>query len=186
METGEYRFRDEYRRTPVDVGAQGVRCPNCGFQTVTTDQMAEYARAVADAYRRQKGRLTSSEIRAGRAALAMSQDVFAGSVGVGPASIKRWEWGHAQSEDEDRKLRQCINPSAIELDTADAFWIAIQARHELTELPSMEALLPEAWAIDAVAFSQSGWDSLRQAIGENAADRRRGARAVETQLALVA
>jgi len=167
--------------------ADGFACPSCQFQTVTTEQMPEYARAVADAYRRQVGRLTSDDIRAARAALGLSQQEFAKFLGVGVASVKRWEWGHAQSPDEDQNIRQRVNPEAVEQFAADSLWNALEARRELTELRSLEAVLVEAWALDPT-HGEDMSEKMRSLAEEMEAQYRPASRKkeVDTQMELVA
>lgn len=87
-----------------------VRCPRCGYKTVDAHQLDEYSTAVADAYRRKHGRLTSEEIRGARAKLRMSQREFADYIGVGIASVKRWELGMVQDRAMDELLRLKTQP----------------------------------------------------------------------------
>jgi putative zinc finger/helix-turn-helix YgiT family protein len=84
------------RGEEFSVETSGLRCPNCGFETIEGEDMPEYGRLLADAYRRTHGLLTSDEIRALRKARGMSQAQFAEWLGVGEASIKRWEMGKIQ------------------------------------------------------------------------------------------
>ena len=60
--------------------------------------MGEFSLLVADEYRRRYGLLTSAEIRERREKLRMSQEAFARYLGVGVASIKRWELGLVQDK----------------------------------------------------------------------------------------
>jgi putative zinc finger/helix-turn-helix YgiT family protein len=71
-------------------------CPNCGFKTLPTEKMGEFALRVADAYRQKHGLLTSSQIKDRRLDLGMSQQQFASYLGVGSSSVKRWELGCIQ------------------------------------------------------------------------------------------
>src|SRR4051812_11871880 len=81
----------EVRGEQYVVNMEGLECPNCGYRTIEGSAMPEYARLLADEYRSRHGLLTSNDIRTRRARLDMSQETFAEYVGVGPASIKRWE-----------------------------------------------------------------------------------------------
>lgn len=87
-----------------------LRCGRCGYKTVDAQQLDEYSTAVADAYRRKHGRLTSQAIRKARTRLKMSQREFAGYIGVGIASIKRWELGMVQDRAMDELLRLKTQP----------------------------------------------------------------------------
>lgn len=74
----------------------GLKCPHCGYQTVDGTAMPEYGRLLADKYRTSHGLLTSDDIRTRRERLGMSQQAFADYLGVGVASVKRWEMGKIQ------------------------------------------------------------------------------------------
>jgi putative zinc finger/helix-turn-helix YgiT family protein len=74
----------------------GLKCPYCGYETVDGAAMPEYARQLADKYRAAHGLLTSDDIRTRRQRLDMNQQEFADYLGVGVASIKRWEMGKIQ------------------------------------------------------------------------------------------
>ncbi len=93
------------------VKTQAIVCPYCGFSTVDAPHLDEYYRAVADAYRTAHGRLTSDQIVAARKRLKMSQRAFARFLGVGEASIKRWELGKVQDRAMDELIRLKTHPS---------------------------------------------------------------------------
>jgi len=97
--------KDELKGVELRVRTPGVRCGRCAYQAVRADQMADYGRAVADAYRHRQGLLTSGEIRTARRRLNMSQQGFADYLGVGIASVKRWEWGQVQEKSMDKLMR---------------------------------------------------------------------------------
>lgn len=85
-------------------------CENCGYIAMEGDDIPEHLRRLADAYRRAHHLLTSDQIRAHRKTLKMSQKAFAAYLGVGEASIKRWELGAIQDEVFDRYLRLKTDP----------------------------------------------------------------------------
>ena len=89
----------------VEVVMTGLVCPRCGYVTVDGKDMAEYMGRVADAYRSRHGLLTGEQIRDRRKSLGMSQAKFAEHLGVGLASIKRWETGRIQDRSSDRLIR---------------------------------------------------------------------------------
>src|ERR1700739_1172276 len=84
------------REEEYTVNMRGLKCPNCGYQTVEGSDLQEYGRLLADRYRSTHGLLTSDEIRARRKQLGMSQEAFAKYLEVGVASVKRWELGKIQ------------------------------------------------------------------------------------------
>jgi len=81
-----------------DLVSDALVCPHCGFRTVPTEKMAEFALRVADAYRLKHGLLTSSQIKDRRLDLGMTQQQFASYLGVGSSSVKRWELGYIQDK----------------------------------------------------------------------------------------
>jgi len=80
------------------VNSEALVCSNCSFTTVLTDTMGEFGLRLADAYREKHHLLTSSEIKDRRANLKMTQHQFANYLGVGVASVRRWELGQIQDE----------------------------------------------------------------------------------------
>jgi putative zinc finger/helix-turn-helix YgiT family protein len=80
-------------------------CGRCGYSVLSPEQVDDFSRASADAYRRRHGLLTTAEIRAFRAKLGMSQQAFAEYLRVGVASVKRWELGLIQDEAMDELMR---------------------------------------------------------------------------------
>jgi putative zinc finger/helix-turn-helix YgiT family protein len=92
------------------VSMQGLKCPNCGYETIEGEEMQEYGRLLADEYRRAHGLLTSTEIVALRNELGENQQQFADRIGVGVASIKRWELGKIQDKRNDELIRQKAKP----------------------------------------------------------------------------
>jgi len=98
-------LRGEFHGEQFVVSMDGLVCPKCGYATVAGDKMAEYMRLVADAYRSAHGLLTSVEIRKHRSRMGMSQIEFADYLGVGVASLKRWEMGKVQDPSSDQLIR---------------------------------------------------------------------------------
>jgi putative zinc finger/helix-turn-helix YgiT family protein len=90
----------------------GLRCTKCGFATIDSIASAEFTRLVSDAYREKHGLLIGSELRARREQLRMSQQQFADYLGVGVASVKRWELGQVQDKAMDELIRLKTDPEA--------------------------------------------------------------------------
>jgi putative zinc finger/helix-turn-helix YgiT family protein len=67
--------------------------------------------------RREARLLTPEEIREGREKLGLTQKQFANLLGVGEATVSRWETGvQIQQRAMDRFLRVCLaSPAAVEL-----------------------------------------------------------------------
>ena len=100
------------RGETLTVRSEAAVCNMCGFQVLSKAQSSAYGIAVADAYRERHGLLTSKELKTIRKRLAMSQRDFAVFLGVGVASVKRWDAGLIQDEAMDRLVRLGTDPQA--------------------------------------------------------------------------
>ena len=94
----------------VSVQITGSECPACGHKSIEGRRMSEFMQKIADAYRVKRKLLTSTEIRNARERLGMSQIVFAEYLGVGSASVKRWELGELQTKVVDELIRVKTDP----------------------------------------------------------------------------
>jgi putative zinc finger/helix-turn-helix YgiT family protein len=98
----------------VEIPALTVpRCGNC--QAISIDDEAD--QQISAAFRRAAGLLAPEEIRQGREKLELTQKQFANLLGVGEATVSRWETGaQIQQRAMDRFLRVCLaSPAAVEL-----------------------------------------------------------------------
>ena len=87
------------------VSVPGIVCSKCGFSTISNKQSGKFTQAVSDAYRSAHGLLTGMDLRRLRNERGMSQLEFAEYLGVGPASVKRWECGQIQDKAMDELIR---------------------------------------------------------------------------------
>lgn len=102
----------EVRGEKLTVQAEAMVCSRCGAQVLSDEQSAAYTIAVADAYRKRHGLLTSTELKGIRKNLGMSQHAFAKYVRVSAPSVKRWESGLIQDEAMDQLIRLQTDPAA--------------------------------------------------------------------------
>src|SRR5260370_37911858 len=108
------RIEHDGRAYLVEIPALTVpQCGNC--QAISIDDEAD--RQISAAFRRQAGLLAPEEIRQGRDKLGLTQKQFANLLGVGEATVSRWETGaQIQQRAMDRFLRVCLaSPAAVEL-----------------------------------------------------------------------
>jgi putative zinc finger/helix-turn-helix YgiT family protein len=107
------------RKTTVRAEVRGVRlqvpgiaeeCDRCDFQAVPLEHANEFGLAVDAAYRQAAGLLKKEQICAARQGLSMTQREFAEYLGVGEASVKRWELGALQDKSSDNLIRQMTDP----------------------------------------------------------------------------
>ena len=89
------------------------QCENC--HAISIDDEAD--RQISAAFRREAKLLSPEEIRQGREKLGLTQKQFANLLGVGEATVSRWETGaQIQQRAMDRFLRVCLgSPAAVEL-----------------------------------------------------------------------
>jgi putative zinc finger/helix-turn-helix YgiT family protein len=93
------------------------QCANC--HTISIDDEAD--QQISAAFRGEARLLSPEEIREGREKLGLTQTQFANLLGVGEATISRWETGtQIQQRAMDRFLRVCFaSPAAVELLRSD-------------------------------------------------------------------
>lgn len=94
-----------------DVEVEGLECPACGCRTFNSQQGEALTAAVSAAYRHRHGLLSESDIKARRESAKMSQAQFAEYLGVGVASVKRWEAGQIQDKALDELIRLKTDPA---------------------------------------------------------------------------
>ena len=98
----------------VEISALTVpRCANC--QHISIDDAAD--QQISAAFRGEARLLTTEDIRQGREKLGLTQKQLANLLGVGEATVPRWETGaQIQQRAMDRFLRLCFASSeAVEL-----------------------------------------------------------------------
>lgn len=100
VECGKGRMRMRLARVPHQIRGLSFAvedkvnvCDSCGFITIPLERADEHGNLVDQEYRRLAGILTADQIREARHRLRMSQREFADYLGVGEASVKRWETG---------------------------------------------------------------------------------------------
>jgi putative zinc finger/helix-turn-helix YgiT family protein len=101
------KVEQEFRGETLEVEAPAMRCQHCGFEIAVPGSLDALRLATADAYRQRHGLLTSEQIVSRRSAMGMTQRVFADHVGVGVASLQRWENGLVvQDKGSDLLIRE--------------------------------------------------------------------------------
>lgn len=96
----------EFRGETLRVCTPVMRCAACGWETLGPGQVDKLRVATADAYRRRRGLLASTEIRAIRESAGLGQRAFAAALDVGEASIPRWESWQVQEAVYDERIRR--------------------------------------------------------------------------------
>lgn len=114
--------RHEIRGISFEVEDTVNVCDVCGFITIPWDRLRDHGRLVDATYRRLAGILTKEEIRESRRRLGLSQREFAAYLGVGEASVKRWERGVLP----DKSSSDLIHLKT-DLETARRNWTRLKA-----------------------------------------------------------
>ncbi len=98
-------IKTKYIDETLDVVVPAYVCKHCSEPIMDSGQMNVLRQAAADKYRDDHGLLNSQKIIAIRKNMEMSQRQFAQYLGVGDASIKRWETYFAQEAAMDEHIR---------------------------------------------------------------------------------
>lgn len=120
-------FTDEVNNEKITFKTKGFIC-ECGRKTIEAPQMEAYDIALADAYRKKNGLLTTDEIKGFRRRLGISQQVFADFLGVSVRSIKRWEHGCVQDRAMDNLMRLNLKEHFKKKDSFNSDWEQIMSK----------------------------------------------------------
>ncbi len=120
LATVPYTATIEHDGRTYQVEIPGLTVPQCTHcQTLSIDDEAD--QQISAAFRREAKLLTPEDIRQGREKLGLTQKQFANLLGVGEATISRWETGaQIQQRAMDRFVRLCLaSPAAVKLLQSD-------------------------------------------------------------------
>lgn len=106
FEVREANIRQQFRGDDLEIPSHVSICKSCGWQTLSAGQSDGLRKLTADAYRLKHNLLTSADIVYRRTLRVMSQQDFADFIGVGVASIKRWEGAFVQEPIYDKLMRE--------------------------------------------------------------------------------
>lgn len=151
VECGKGRMRMRLAKVPHEI--RGLKfevedkvniCDSCGFITIPLARADEHGRVVDATYRRLAGILTAEEIREARQRLGMSQREFAEYLGVGEASVKRWETGVLPDKSSSDLIRLKTDPNVARANY-DALCSRLGSRQpeKLTTFLHSVALIPQ-------------------------------------------
>jgi len=111
-----------FKSQTFNVTTPAMVCTSCDFHQFNDEQANDLRRATVDVYRQSKSLLTSEEIRGYRESLKMSQAEFATYLGVGIASIKRWETYFVQDKSQDDLIRLKCDISSADNNALEVTW----------------------------------------------------------------
>jgi putative zinc finger/helix-turn-helix YgiT family protein len=131
----------DFRGETLEVEASALACQSCGFEMAAPGQLENLRLATLDAYRLRHGLLTSAEIVERRTKMGMSQRAFADHIGVGVASLQRWEKGlMVQDKASDNLLRICTKHTMFVVMLDDSS----RAMKEKVTVKTMKTFRPKA------------------------------------------
>jgi putative zinc finger/helix-turn-helix YgiT family protein len=167
MELKNLRKEKTLKGVDIEYATEAYVCPECGVEAGTVDSAGKAQRAIADAYREKIGLLTGWEIKSLREAQGKTQQQLAEAIGVGVASIKRWETGMIQTRSMDSALRRQLRESECndcytgnrETDLARIKLVArtlerILGKELLKENDRFLFLAKYLWYVDMLAFRE--------------------------------
>jgi putative zinc finger/helix-turn-helix YgiT family protein len=105
----EFKVRGETIRVPVTY----FECAKCADRVLDPDSVQDPFKAAYAEYRRRKGLLTPEEIANWRKKTGLSQAEVAELLGIGTASLSRYENGSLQDDAHDKLLRMAMSPAGF-------------------------------------------------------------------------
>ena len=112
METRETTKTVTFRDVEIEYSAELSYCHACEIETGDITQTASIQKQISNKYREAESLMSGEEIKQLRAEKGWSQAMLAEQMGVGIASIKRWENVEIQSRSMDNHLRHHLQPGA--------------------------------------------------------------------------
>jgi putative zinc finger/helix-turn-helix YgiT family protein len=140
----EFRGERFEVRVPVSI------CKACGWQTFAPGQVDALRKQTIKEYQRKHGLLTSTEIMNRRKALRMSQQAFSKFIGVGVASVKRWERGFVQEPIYDKRIRERCDFNKLQFTARETFRVS-----ERTVLIYNNCSISNGWIFAGSSYTSS-------------------------------
>ena len=109
----------DVRGEPIAVQVEFARCQACGEEFENSRSALDPYAAAYRAYRARKGMLQPEEIREFWTKHGLTQKEFGELLGIGMATLIRYENGALQSEAPNRAIELAIEPGALALLVAD-------------------------------------------------------------------
>lgn len=103
----------EIRKEPITVTIEYFRCPNCGEESRILDSSNDPLIEAYRIYRTKHNMLQPEEIRKFRQQYGLSQAELAKLLGLGGATLSRYERGQLQDKTHDMLIRMAMDPSKL-------------------------------------------------------------------------
>lgn len=101
------------RKEPIEVDIQMRRCAGCGDEVFDPEGAPDPLNLAYREYRQRHGMLQPEEIRNWRRSLRLTQAELANLVGLGGATVQRYENGSLQDTSHDTLLKLAMDPPTL-------------------------------------------------------------------------
>jgi putative zinc finger/helix-turn-helix YgiT family protein len=101
------------RNKPITIDMEYYKCPVCGDEFIVPDSKNDPLENAYRLYRAEHGLLLPEEIRSFRFRYGLTQGELAKLLGLGVASISRYETGKLQDEAHDKLIRLAMDPMKL-------------------------------------------------------------------------
>ena len=101
------------RREPINVEIQYCKCSQCGDEVIDPSLNVDPFHLAYEEYRRRHGFLRPEEITEWRKTHSITEGELAKLIGIGTATLSRYENGSLQNESHERLLRLIMQPSNL-------------------------------------------------------------------------
>ena len=121
------------RGVEIETNAEWPVCPNCGTRIANGAVLERNDRRLYEEYRRIAGIPSGDEIRAVRSGLSLSQRQLAELLGVGVASIQRYEKGALPTEAHAAMMKRLRDPVFLRERLSDASFVSQGDQRSIAE-----------------------------------------------------
>jgi len=108
------------RKEPITVVVEYYKCPKCGERFLVPSRDSDPFKMAYDKYRDKHKMLKPEQIRSWRRKYRLSQGQLAKVLGIGVATLSRYEGGKLQDESHDTMLRLAMEPTNLHRLVADS------------------------------------------------------------------
>lgn len=122
FENKNVKIEQEFKGRSYNIVTEAHVCIGCGFHQFGDEQANMLRKITVNTYKEKNNLLTSVQVRGYREGLEMSQAQFAAYIGVGVASVKRWETYFVQDKSQDDLIRIKCDPRFAQNNALEVRW----------------------------------------------------------------
>ncbi len=147
------------RKEPITVDVEYYKCPECGEEFLVPGSAKDPFRMAYEKYRDDHKMLQPEQIKNWRRKYRLTQDQVAKLLGIGVATLSRYESGKLQDEAHDTMLRLAMEPTNLQRLVADSAGVFSEEQKkgmlEYIKREASEELSLEHW----ITVNVSNYDS---------------------------